>query len=451
MKKLFLLLSAAVVAAPAFAQSQSVVFNKAEQGPKGTLSNIPLSDIKASKLANSAAKGTATQSSWFDYADLMNVSGTSKLYYYNTAPDSNISTTPPYYVYLHGMGMSFDPTDSVYFGGDINLHTNAGYVSNTQFLPDFRVFADHSYKVDSVRFPLIYARGDNSTFNDSIYVSILVTGDTTTKGIYELTFTTGGQSFASAIYDTATSKISDSVDATKIIRLGYKLDANMIADTNQQGFLNQFLNGIELPNGGLNVPAGRKVIGYVSFVPANHYPFNTPIANANVLHTFAYDITGNGGAPGQSGKSYQCGLVATNQSRYPGHNGSTTFTYRGHNLLIPSVAYSADGYTPTWDMHVICTSCPPLTVTKFNTNIFASRAYPNPATSEITITFGLKEAANTNVSIMNTVGQVIATQNAGNVTTGQVVFSTANLANGVYFYTVEANGERTTNRFVVAH
>ncbi|MBN9484832.1 MAG: hypothetical protein BGO70_06065 [Bacteroidetes bacterium 43-93] len=449
MKKLFLLLSAAVCTAPAFAQTQSVVFTKGLEGPKGTLSNIPISEIKAAKLAESSAnKGTATQSSWFDYADLMSINGSSKFYYFNIAPDSNISTTPPYHVYMHGMGMSFDPTDSVYFGGDINLHTKAGYVSNTQFLPDFRVFKDHSYKVDSVRFPLTYERGDNSTLNDSIYVSILQTGDTSTKGIYELTFTASGLSFASAMYDTATSKISDSVDATKIIRLGYKLDAAMIADTNTNGFLNLFLNGIELPNGGMNVPAGRKVIGYVSFVPANKYPLNTPLANANVLHGFAYDLTGNDDAPAQSGNSYQCGLVATDQSRY---QDTSSFVYKGHNILIPSVAYSKDHYQSSWDVHVICTSCPPLTVTKFNTNLFASRAYPNPATSEITITFGLKEAANTNVSIMNTVGQVIATQNAGNVTTGKVTFSTANLANGLYFYTVEANGERTTNRFVVAH
>ena len=90
-------------------------------------------------------------------------------------------------------------------------------------------------------------------------------------------------------------------------------------------------------------------------------------------------------------------------------------------------------------------------VASINSNIQGVEAYPNPTTADITINFNLKEAANTTVSISNTVGQVIASQKMGKVAGGNAVFSTTSLANGVYFYTVEANGQRTTNRFVVAH
>ena len=58
------------------------------------------------------------------------------------------------------------------------------------------------------------------------------------------------------------------------------------------------------------------------------------------------------------------------------------------------------------------------------------------------------------VSISNAVGQVIATQEVADVVAkkeNKVTFSTASLAPGIYFYTVEAKGQRTTNRFVVAH
>jgi hypothetical protein len=51
-------------------------------------------------------------------------------------------------------------------------------------------------------------------------------------------------------------------------------------------------------------------------------------------------------------------------------------------------------------------------------------------------------------------GQVIATQNMGAMNAGQkttATFNTSALAAGVYLYTVEADGQRVTNRFTVAH
>jgi hypothetical protein len=57
------------------------------------------------------------------------------------------------------------------------------------------------------------------------------------------------------------------------------------------------------------------------------------------------------------------------------------------------------------------------------------------------------------VSLTNMIGQVVATQNmsasAGQETTA--TFNTSSLASGVYLYTVEANGQRVSNRFSVAH
>ncbi len=82
------------------------------------------------------------------------------------------------------------------------------------------------------------------------------------------------------------------------------------------------------------------------------------------------------------------------------------------------------------------------------------KAYPNPANTELNVPFTLKVKAEAVVTISNMLGQVVATQNMGLVNAGQevkAVFNTANLTSGIYMYTVEANGQRKSERFSVAH
>lgn len=94
-----------------------------------------------------------------------------------------------------------------------------------------------------------------------------------------------------------------------------------------------------------------------------------------------------------------------------------------------------------------------LSVNNVFSNTNAVNAYPNPANTNITITYSLQKAADVNVKLVNTLGQVVksATSKAGANQTMNTTFATNDMAAGVYFYTIEANGERVTNRFVVAH
>lgn len=96
----------------------------------------------------------------------------------------------------------------------------------------------------------------------------------------------------------------------------------------------------------------------------------------------------------------------------------------------------------------------PSSVQNTTSNFELGAARPNPAQSEFFVPVTLKTAAEVSVTLTNPMGQVVATQNLGKVAAGQTtnaVFNTSALANGVYFYTVEAGGARTTNRVVVAH
>jgi hypothetical protein len=96
----------------------------------------------------------------------------------------------------------------------------------------------------------------------------------------------------------------------------------------------------------------------------------------------------------------------------------------------------------------------PLGVNDVNALSFVGNAYPNPAKTQVMIPFTTSEAAEVNVTIANTLGQTVKSTNAGKYTAnqkGKVVFSVSDLSSGVYFYTVEANGQRITKRMVVTH
>lgn len=95
-----------------------------------------------------------------------------------------------------------------------------------------------------------------------------------------------------------------------------------------------------------------------------------------------------------------------------------------------------------------------LNIANVSGNVNIGVAYPNPANNTVSIPFTLATDANVNVSIMNTAGQVISSQSLGKVASGSLkttTFSTAGLANGMYFYSIDVDGVRNTGRFAVTH
>jgi hypothetical protein len=105
---------------------------------------------------------------------------------------------------------------------------------------------------------------------------------------------------------------------------------------------------------------------------------------------------------------------------------------------------------PTIDFHAVCTTCyltgsPTLGVN----SIIAPNsviAYPNPATNELNISFSSKVPVT--VTLSNMLGQIVATDNVAN---GHSTINTTAIPAGVYIFTLNANGERTTGRVVIGH
>ena len=78
-------------------------------------------------------------------------------------------------------------------------------------------------------------------------------------------------------------------------------------------------------------------------------------------------------------------------------------------------------------------------------------AYPNPANNKVTISYRLTSTADVTVSLTDMLGQIVNEQRINSVSGGKVVINTAGLSQGVYFYTITANGQRNTGRVVVVH
>jgi hypothetical protein len=75
--------------------------------------------------------------------------------------------------------------------------------------------------------------------------------------------------------------------------------------------------------------------------------------------------------------------------------------------------------------------------------------YPNPSKTELNIRYSLKNTANVQVKVTNTIGQVISIENKGQSTgLQQSKLNTADLPVGIYFVEINANGSITTQKFV---
>lgn len=104
------------------------------------------------------------------------------------------------------------------------------------------------------------------------------------------------------------------------------------------------------------------------------------------------------------------------------------------------------------DIAIQLDSTPPVTaVNKISNEKIASvTAYPNPIGSNLTVSFDLKQAAVVTISVIDITGRKVADLYQGNAFTGSnsVTYNSAALQNGIYFVTVEMEGETQTFKIV---
>jgi hypothetical protein len=441
MKKALLLLAIGFASAPAMAQyAQSVLNSQLKGGERGTVMTEARQTIK-NDVAHKTTGGP--KEDWFGYVNSMYQQGISTGYYWQVYQDSTPVNSSGNNIFTHGIGITLDPTSEAFKG--INI-------SNPY--PMFEINSTNAYTVDSFNMNLSYKRQAYNNYVDTLFVDIVNTADPLTFLLQFAPSAIGANvnsqdsimRFGDATYDNVNNKLSDSIGSANKVTLTILLDAAFWADSTANG---EHPINMALPTP-LNVPAGEKVVAFAHFASGHTYPMNMSIDSVNHVRMFTYEIAGQDTYPVQYGKDYNSFLWASNEAMYGSSSTGDFWSYQGHKLLLPAFAYAdPTGFgIPDMSFYLKCADCELTSVNDAVTNITGVVAYPNPANSSVNIRFTVKDNATATVNLMNTVGQVLKSVKSNN---GQANFSTADIATGVYFYTVEANGQKITNRVVVSH
>ena len=427
----------------------------------------PKNNHRAGNTAAKQTSGTTTHADWYDLWDEMFDTTYTTLphsysYIWAISPDSNIHDLSgyyaPYYMFTHGMGMSFDPSDSAYYyhAFDTSYRVSAPF--------DFRL----PYQLDSFWFPGEYYRYDTTFANvDSIIVEFLVTqnGGLPDSGAYALIASSPAAMyrpfthdstprFATARYFNATDNCIDPLlTKTAHQRFAFPLTAFDPFTLRHVKF--------NLPTP-ITVPPGKYLVAYIYFKSQVTYPVGTSSYASNYYWLFAGEPNGTSNWFPQSARnigigfpgSHQNGLIATNQIRY----NNTGFVFNSHNVLIPASAYAntganlPPGFTvPQMSFHITWSETPSLAVAQPSVAAPSVTAYPNPASGRLNFLVDNTGGSDGTLSLFNMIGQEVATRNITGAVKDIYTIDTRSFPGGVYSWQLVSNNSRTTGKIDIIH
>ena len=86
-------------------------------------------------------------------------------------------------------------------------------------------------------------------------------------------------------------------------------------------------------------------------------------------------------------------------------------------------------------------------------NVEIANVFPSPANENVTLELGLTKVASYEVSIINTLGEVVKMVSNGELSQGvhRLEVNSKDIASGIYNFIIRANDQKIVKRFVVAH
>ncbi len=472
MKKLFLLLTAGVISLGAGAQENKsfsmVHIDGTNPMPLPLKHSVKLEDLKKLQVhANSDVqhKPTAGGSRTYNYVYTI-AALNSGILDNNTIPymwfrpdimaaygDPNNPSGPPvadtinfasYAAVLHPQIHRFNDAlyfDEYYPDGDgtiIGIQNEAYTLDSVSVYGYYGRNINKPNVVDTLRFAFLYGDGNDGT-------------NLPTGGLQS-----GNIQFAAVLHDTANNVGAGVQGGPAVIYQDLYLT---IADTLSTG-----LHRFTVP-ANLSVPAGQNMVAVTVTFKSGEDGQYTPYQDTAFLsdswdptNPFKYGLfralffeENAGQQPTYTAGNFNAGYIKP----LP-----VTLTQSWEQQYIPHWAYTAPSVMeyPFVDFHITCPTCstvaeipqpPAESVYGISGVITRVSAYPNPAQDFLRIPVTLAKATDVKVSLINTVGQVLQTQQLhGNAVTAE--FNTAGIPAGVYIYSVEANGQRSTGRVSIS-
>lgn len=469
MKKLFLLLAAGVVVVSANAQQLTKHSITNHQKDEKVASRVPTLDnnktYNMTEATSALNKTTTGGSRWYSFVDNLIQFGSDPTTNFGASFMINSNHLLSYFgsatgydtVFMNSFASVMDPTAANFNdaglipqlgGSTIGVTNNDAYtLDSVRVYGNYVRSASKPSVVDTLRIAILYGGGSGT--NIPIYY---FTGMAATYGYDTVRF---GEIFHDTVKNIALK--NPAASASVLVKDVY-LTAASVNDTVSDPNSNyQGLNVFTVSAGSMAIPANQFVGASVTFISGDNITAwdtlqtSTPTVKYNYWR--AYFFTQNPSSP----RSYYPGEYNVGLTKYNDHFDPPGSSWRG--FYVPSYAYNGAVWheNPLIDYKVTCATCKSLTQLGVN-DVTAignvSSAYPNPSSSVANITFTVKEASTINVSITNSLGQVVKSQNLGRFNAnqnGKATFNVNDLASGVYFYTVDANGQKVTKRLVVTH
>lgn len=461
MKKLFLLLSIGSIGLAAHAQENhsSVLFAPSQTEEAGQ--RLQLSQQRTREIINysrgqatqhvahkSANKATSVTSRWYNYGDYLDT------FYQDNSAAASISGVIIWNDTLgeavYTSGLAHNKQSSV---GNVFMPQAAGFNDANYYTGEMMIDATNAYTIDSIR---IYGNHNINPAKTSVIDTVIIS---TLHGadLYQVYYTGMNSRYAydtvrcadidyDSVVNTGASSVAPAVVTTKV-----PITASMWGDTLGDG---TFV--LKLPVS-ISAAANEKCAVTISFktgdpafpttLPGDTIDAFTGVFKYNSFYPLSlFKVIGtNVGFATYFPGDYNEGIYKTlpNMGGYHDSYIPQWAFYQGAPTA-PTASYLQDIYV---DWHAKCTNCLAIGVGDVHKAVIPCRAYPNPADNNVNISFTLSNATSAKVTLMNALGQVVATQEA----TDKASFNTTVLPAGVYVYSIVAGEERATGRITVSH
>jgi hypothetical protein len=338
-------------------------------------------------------------------------------------------------IYLKSHGQILDP-----FAKRFNDHTKV-----PDYIGEMALRPTDGYTVDSVAVAGYYRR-IKQNITDTMIISVaygsLGTGSNITGGFWasgDLITCYATDTFRQAFidYNWATSGILQGASGGNVITKKV-----ILSNTDTGG---KYI----ATNIGLTVPAGNIVSMTYTFKSGDTWVPNVDtVADFNFFRAYYTEEVAGELALYEKGDYNSCQSIENDTTGW-GITYVPNYLYIGATGC--SKTFTREQYWTLWKLSA-ATNGTVGTIDQLVKGIEAN-VYPNPAANEATFTMNLTETANNvTIEIANTLGQVIKVANVGTVsanTEKNVVVNIADLAAGMYVYTINADGKKTSNKLMV--
>lgn len=345
--------------------------------------------------------------------------------------------------------MPLFPDSTITLGMDANNNPVAAWINKAGIYLDPRNMpvnsfgATDNYLMDSIGVEFAYVRNTDPTIVDTLRIQIIAQNS---NNNYQLTSGTVPVYYQDITYDQPVNDLQMGGTYGMTVLKELKIPLTDV-DTSSFNAVMMF----ETP--GIPVQTGGKIIGaVVSFIPGYTWVQTDVLStdkNAFYLVTLEQngdntdqDYYGNGtNASGDMNMSY----ILDQEIRYDinaqGWNG----------YFLPSQAYNT-GYS--YENHSVFFHLDNTTgvgINEFVNGVKVAQNMPNPFSTVSTINYELEKAAAVSLSVYDVAGKKIAEQSEGTQVAGShtLSFNGANLAAGVYYYSLNVGENATTTMKMV--